>query len=152
MLNARTNYAKSGGVHIAYQVVGDGPVDLVWIPSLAHHVELNWENPSVARYLTRLAELTRLIVFDKRGTGMSDRICDDATLEIRMDDIRAVLSASRLGASRRLRDRRRRPSRSPVRRDLSRPNVGARAVNSTPRFVRPHSPGLRLPVRLTTSS
>ena len=95
LVNARTNYAKSGGVHIAYQVVGDGPVDLVWIPSLAHHVELNWENPSVARYLTRLAELTRLIVFDKRGTGMSDRICDDATLEIRMDDIRAVLSASR---------------------------------------------------------
>ena len=95
MLNVSTNYAKSGGVHIAYQVVGDGPLDLVWIPSLAHHVELNWENPSVARYLTRLAELTRLIVFDKRGTGMSDRICDDATLEIRMDDIRAVLSASR---------------------------------------------------------
>ncbi len=95
LVNARTNYAKSGGVHIAYQVVGDGPVDLVWIPSLAHHVELNWENPSVARYLTRLAELTRLIVFDKRGTGMSDRICDDATLEIRMDDIRAVLSAAR---------------------------------------------------------
>jgi class 3 adenylate cyclase len=94
MLSARTRYAKSGGVHIAYQVVGHGPIDLVWIPSLAHHVELNWENPSVARYLTRLAELTRLIVFDKRGTGMSDRVCTDATLETRMDDVRAVLAAA----------------------------------------------------------
>jgi class 3 adenylate cyclase len=94
MLSAGTRYAKSGGVHIAYQVVGDGPIDFVWIPSLAHHVELNWENPSVARYLTRLAELTRLIVFDKRGTGMSDRVGNDATLETRMDDVRAVLAAA----------------------------------------------------------
>jgi class 3 adenylate cyclase len=94
MLSGGTRYAKSGGVHIAYQVVGDGPIDLVWIPSLAHHVELNWENPSVDRYLNRLAELTRLIVFDKRGTGMSDRVCTDATLETRMDDVRAVLAAA----------------------------------------------------------
>ena len=89
-----TRYARSGEVHIAYQVVGDGPLDLVWIPSLAHHVELNWENPSVERYLARLAAVSRLIVFDKRGTGMSDRFCGDATLEIRMDDIRAVMAAA----------------------------------------------------------
>jgi len=90
----QTRYATSGDVHIAYQVVGDGPLDLVWIPSLAHHVELNWENPVVERFLTRLATLGRLIVFDKRGTGMSDRMSSDTTLETRMDDIRAVMDAA----------------------------------------------------------
>jgi pimeloyl-ACP methyl ester carboxylesterase len=67
-----TYYAKSGDVHVAYQVAGDGPRDLVYIASGPHHVELNWENPPVARFLERLASLTRLIAFDKRGTGMSD--------------------------------------------------------------------------------
>ena len=71
MMATGTRYARSGEVHIAYQVVGAGPLDLVWIPSLAHHVELNWENPSVERYLTKLATIARLIVFDKRGTGFS---------------------------------------------------------------------------------
>ena len=94
MMATGTRYARSGEVHIAYQVVGDGPLDLVWIPSLAHHVELNWENPSVERYLAKLATIARLIVFDKRGTGMSDRFYGDATLEVRMDDIRAVLAAA----------------------------------------------------------
>jgi hypothetical protein len=70
----QTRYARSGDIHIAYQVVGGGPLDLVWIPSLAHHVEPNWENPVVERFLTRLAKLGRLIVFDKRGTGMPDRL------------------------------------------------------------------------------
>ena len=93
-MTAQTHYARSGDVHIAYQVVGDGPLDLVWIPSLAHHVELNWENPVVARFLTRLAGLGRLIVFDKRGTGMSDRVSGDTTLETRMDDVRAVMDAA----------------------------------------------------------
>jgi len=91
---AETHYAKSGDVHIAYQVVGEGPLDLVWIPSgAAHHVELSWENPPVARFLVRLAEFARLIVFDKRGTGMSDRVSASDTLESRMDDIRAVMDA-----------------------------------------------------------
>jgi class 3 adenylate cyclase len=90
----KTRYARSGDVHIAYQVVGDGPLDIVWIPSMAHHVELNWENPVVARWLERLARLGRLIVFDKRGTGMSDRVSDDTTLETRMDDVRAVMDAA----------------------------------------------------------
>src|SRR5262249_29300474 len=88
-----TQYAKSGDVHIAFQVVGEGELDLVWIPSLAHHVELSWENPPVARGLARLAELGRLVVFDKRGTGMSDRVSNE-TLEMRMDDIRAVMDAA----------------------------------------------------------
>jgi hypothetical protein len=66
LMQPETRYAKSRDVHIAYQVVGDRPIDLVWIPSLAHHVELNWENPVVAPWLERLAGLGRLIVFDKR--------------------------------------------------------------------------------------
>jgi pimeloyl-ACP methyl ester carboxylesterase len=89
-----TRYARSGDVSIAYQVVGDGRSDLVWIPSVVHHVELSWENPPVARFLIRLVELARLIVFDKRGTGMSDRVSSDTTLETRMDDIRAVMDAA----------------------------------------------------------
>jgi hypothetical protein len=66
-----TRYALSGDVHIAYQVVGDGPLDLVFIPSLTHHVELVWENPPQARFFGRLASIGRLLLFDKRGTGMS---------------------------------------------------------------------------------
>jgi class 3 adenylate cyclase len=94
LVQPETQYARSGEVHIAYQVVGEGKLDLVWIPSLAHHVELSWENPPVARFLVRIAELGRLVVFDKRGTGMSDRVSSDTTLETRMDDIRAVMDAA----------------------------------------------------------
>jgi class 3 adenylate cyclase len=87
-----TRYAKSGDVHVAYQVVGSGgPSDLVFVTNAAHHLELNWENPPMARFLDRLATLCRLIVFDKRGTGMSDRVVGVPTLETRMDDIRAVM-------------------------------------------------------------
>jgi class 3 adenylate cyclase len=92
-----TQYARSGDVHIAFQVVGKGKPDVVWIPSLAHHVELSWENPPVASFLVRMAELGRLVVFDKRGTGMSDRVSSDTTLETRMDDIRAVMDAAGSG-------------------------------------------------------
>jgi class 3 adenylate cyclase len=88
-----TRYARSGDVSIAYQVVGEGLVDLVWIPSMAHHVELNWENPIAAGFLRRLASIARVLVFDKRGTGMSDRLAGSETLEVRMDDIRAVMDA-----------------------------------------------------------
>ena len=89
-----TQYARSGDVNIAYQVVGDGALDLVWIPSMAHHVELAWESPAHARFLNRLASISRLIVFDKRGTGMSDRLVGGETLEARMDDIRMVMDAA----------------------------------------------------------
>ena len=90
-----TRYAKSGDVNIAYQVVGDGPIDLVYIPGWVSNVELIWEKPKPSRFLERLASFSRLILFDKRGTGMSDRVSNDRlpTLEERMDDVRAVLDA-----------------------------------------------------------
>jgi pimeloyl-ACP methyl ester carboxylesterase len=65
-----TRYAKSGDVHIAYQVVGNGPVDLVLVPGWISHLEFQWEDPAFARFLNRLASFSRLIVFDKRGTGL----------------------------------------------------------------------------------
>jgi pimeloyl-ACP methyl ester carboxylesterase len=89
-----TCYTTSGDVNIAYQVVGEGPLDLVFIPSLTHHLELVWENPPQARFFERLAAMGRLLVFDKRGTGMSDRFVGAPTLETRMDDIRAVMDAA----------------------------------------------------------
>jgi len=87
-----------GGVRVAYQVLGDGPVDLVCVPSAGSHIEVFWEEPSVARYLRRLASFSRLILFDKRGVGMSDRIQGVPTLEERMDDVRAVMDSA--GSSR----------------------------------------------------
>ena len=91
----QTRYAKSGDVHIAYQVVGDGPFDLVLVPGAFSHVEVWWEEPLAASFLQRLASFSRLILFDKRGTGLSDRVPDHAlpTLEERMDDVRAVMDA-----------------------------------------------------------
>jgi len=90
-----TRYAKSGDVNIAYQVVGDGPTDLVYVPGWVSNVELIWEKPKPTRFLERLASFSRLILFDKRGTGMSDRVSNGRlpTLEERMDDVRAVLDA-----------------------------------------------------------
>jgi pimeloyl-ACP methyl ester carboxylesterase len=89
-----TRYTLSGEVNIAYQVVGEGPLDLVFIPSLTHHVELVWENPPQAWFYSRIASVSRLLLFDKRGTGMSDRFVGAPTLEVRMDDIRAVMDAA----------------------------------------------------------
>jgi len=89
-----TRYTTSGDVNIAFQEVGEGPLDLVYVPSLTHHLELVWENPPQARFFERLATLGRLLLFDKRGTGMSDRVVGTPTLETRMDDIRAVMDAA----------------------------------------------------------
>ncbi len=89
-----TRYARSGDVNIAYQVGGDGPVDLVLTPGAVSNVELMWEQPLFARFRERLSSFTRLIVFDKRGTGLSDRVKRIATLEERADDIRAVMDAA----------------------------------------------------------
>jgi class 3 adenylate cyclase len=91
-----TRYAKSGDVNIAYQVVGDGPFDLVYVPGWISNVELMWEEPAHARLLRRLASFSRLILFDKRGTGLSDPVSLDRlpTLEQRMDDVRAVMDAA----------------------------------------------------------
>jgi class 3 adenylate cyclase len=86
-------YARSGDVAIAYQVVGEGSIDLVYVPVISH-VELMWENARNAQFLTRLAAVCRLIVLNQRGTGMSDHVPGLPTLEIRMDDIRAVMDAA----------------------------------------------------------
>ena len=90
-----TQYAKSGDVHLAYQIVGSGPVDLLWFGAMASHVELLWEEPSVADMFRRLSRFTRLILFDKRGTGMSDPVAPTAllTLEERLEDVGAILDA-----------------------------------------------------------
>jgi len=85
-----TRYAKSGDVNIAYQVAGDGPFDLIHVPPFVSNLELQWEDPAERRYYERLASFSRLIMFDKRGTGLSDRVAV-ATLEERMDDLRAVM-------------------------------------------------------------
>jgi pimeloyl-ACP methyl ester carboxylesterase len=92
-----TRYAKtSDGVYIAYQVVGNGPVDLVFIYEWIWNLELQWENPLCARFLERLSSFSRLLLFDKRGSGLSDRTVDlDLfTLEVRIDDVRAVMEAA----------------------------------------------------------
>jgi pimeloyl-ACP methyl ester carboxylesterase len=92
-MTPQTHYAKSGKLNIAYQVVGDGPIDLVVVPGWISNIEIFWEDPHVARFFEKLATFTRLILFDKRGTGLSDRSVEAATLEERMDDVRAVLDA-----------------------------------------------------------
>ncbi|HSG13720.1 MAG TPA: adenylate/guanylate cyclase domain-containing protein [Gaiellaceae bacterium] len=86
-------FVRSGGVDIAYHVVGDGPVDLVYVEGAFTHLEVAWELPQYRRWCESLAEFTRLIRFDKRGLGMSDRVPGATTLEERMDDIRAVMDA-----------------------------------------------------------
>ncbi len=94
-MGPETRYARSGDVNIAYQVVGDGPFDLVYVPGWVSNLEYGWESPLVERYYRRLASFSRLILFDKRGTGLSDRVPISGlpTLEQRMDDVRAVMDA-----------------------------------------------------------
>jgi pimeloyl-ACP methyl ester carboxylesterase/DNA-binding CsgD family transcriptional regulator len=89
----RTRYAKSGDVNIAYQVLGEGPTDLVFISGFLSHLELAWEEPYLARFLRRLASFSRLILFDKRGVGLSDPATAAPRPDDRMDDIRAVMDA-----------------------------------------------------------
>jgi pimeloyl-ACP methyl ester carboxylesterase len=86
-------YARSGDVNIAYQVTGEGPFDLVFVPGYVTHLELHWAIPSFVPFLERLSSFCRLIRFDKRGTGMSDSVSGAPTLEARMDDMRAVMDA-----------------------------------------------------------
>ena len=93
-MSPETRYARSGDVSIAYQVLGDGPYDLVWTPGALSHLELRLEDEGVARFYRALSSFSRLIVFDKRGTGLSDRAAGIADLETRMDDIRAVMDAA----------------------------------------------------------
>jgi pimeloyl-ACP methyl ester carboxylesterase len=93
MAHDRISYARSGDVSIAYQVVGDGPRDIVMVPGWVSNLEAAWEDPDLARAQERLASFSRLILFDKRGTGLSDRVpaSDLPSLETRMDDVRAVM-------------------------------------------------------------
>jgi len=94
MTTPPTQYAKSGDSSIAYQVVGDGPIDLVLVLGFATHLELQWEMPPIARFLERISSFSRLILFDKRGTGLSDPVTEVPTLEQRIDDVRAVMDAA----------------------------------------------------------
>src|SRR5207247_9742573 len=88
-----TRYAKSGEINIAYQIVGDGPIDIVYVPGWVSHLEYGWESGLVASFYDWLASFSRLILFDKRGTGLSDQTISVPTLEQRMDDVRVVMEA-----------------------------------------------------------
>ena len=87
-------YAKSGDVHIAYQVFGRGPANVVVIPGFISHVEHSWDSPDHARWLNHLARRAQVVIFDKRGTGLSDRLGQLPTLDQRMEDARAVMDAA----------------------------------------------------------
>lgn len=89
-----TRYAKSGNVHVAYQVFGEGEIDLVFFPGFVSNIETYWEEPSFAHWLNKLAGFARVITFDKRGTGLSDRVESLPTMDERMDDVRAVMDAA----------------------------------------------------------
>ena len=88
-----TRYARCGEINIAYQVFGDGPVDVVFVPGWVSNIDMMWEEPRLASYLRRLGAFARVMLFDKRGTGLSDRITDAPLLEERMEDVRAVMQA-----------------------------------------------------------
>ena len=90
-MKPRTSYTKSGRINIAYQVFGEGPLDIVYIPGWVSNIDLMWDCPSLVDFLIGLSKLGRVILFDKRGTGLSDRVIELSTLEERMDDIRAVM-------------------------------------------------------------
>ncbi len=94
MSHPKTDYARSGDLHIAYQVVGDGPIDVVYVPGFVSNVEMWWQDPLAKRFFERISSFARLILFDKRGSGLSDRPGHPATLEERMDDVRAVMDAA----------------------------------------------------------
>ena len=91
-----TRYAKSDDVHVAYQVFGDGPVDLVFVPGFVSHIDNYWTHPSVAGWLERLGSFARVVMFDKRGTGLSGRVGSLPSMDERMDDLRAVMDAVNL--------------------------------------------------------
>src|SRR3954454_676822 len=94
MRRPETRYARSGDVHVAYQVFGEGELDLVLVPGFITHVELVWEHEPFARGLEALGSFARVINFDRRGSGLSDPVPGAPTLEERMDDVRAVMDAA----------------------------------------------------------
>src|SRR3954463_9259507 len=94
MSSPPTRYARSGDASIAYQVVGEGPIDVVLVLGFATHLDLQWDMPPFASFFERIASFARVIVFDKRGNGLSDPGADAPTLEERIDDVRAVMDAA----------------------------------------------------------
>lgn len=94
MIPPDVHYAKCGDVNIAYSVFGDGPVDLVWVPGFISNVEHWWDEPGQARWLQRVGSFARVVIFDKRGTGLSDRFTGAPTMEERMEDVQAVMDAA----------------------------------------------------------
>src|SRR3954470_1082693 len=86
-----TRYALSGDVNLAYQVIGDGPVDIILVPGFISHIEFRHELPGNTAFLRRLSSFARVVTFDKRGQGLSDRVSDAPSLEVRMDDVRAIM-------------------------------------------------------------
>ncbi|HEY5859782.1 MAG TPA: alpha/beta hydrolase, partial [Actinomycetota bacterium] len=100
MERPETRYAKTAdGVNIAYQVVGEGPIDILFVLGWVTHIERLWDQPRIVRFLQRLASFSRVMIFDKRGVGLSDRVPEDRlpSLEVRMDDARAVMDAAGSG-------------------------------------------------------
>ena len=90
-----TLYTRSGSINIAYQLVSNGHLDIVLVPGWVSNIDMFWEEPRFAAFLRDLASFSRLILFDKRGTGLSDRVTDTPTLEERMEDLQAVMEAVR---------------------------------------------------------
>jgi len=138
-----TRYAKSGDIHIAYQVFGEGP-DLVVAPGFVSHIENYWDEPHLARWLNNLGGFCRVILFDKRGTGLSDRVAHLPHMDERMDDLRAVMDAvgieraSLLGLSKAARSR---PFSPPV-------TPNALSLSSSMARLRGFATGWRLTRRL----
>ncbi len=93
MERPQTRYAQSGGCSIAYQVIGDGPLDLIHIPGIVSHLDVAWTHPRYARFMERLASFARVAVYDKRGCGLSDPVTEPPPIEERIDDARAVMDA-----------------------------------------------------------
>jgi len=92
-MKPQTQYTQSGRINIAYQVIGSGPIDIVYIPGWVSNIDLMWDCPPLVKFFHGLSSIARVILFDKRGTGLSDRVSDLSPLEDRMDDIRAVMDA-----------------------------------------------------------
>ena len=142
----RTRYATTQeGVCVAYQVFGDGPYDLVYLPGWVTNIEVLWEWPGVARVFSRLASRCRVVLYDKQGTGLSDRVASLPGLEARMDDVTAVMDAAGMHQGRAAGSDPGRRAVRPVRRDVPRTGLGVHPV----RRIRQNAVGPRLAVRIT---